>query len=265
MLPSRFQRMLQRPAWTRPASSQPRRRLRMNEEPALLYAIGDIHGCLEPLRALEAQILRDAAALRLPAVAVYLGDYVDRGPDSRGVLDHLIGPTPGPLHRICLAGNHDDVLLQLSQGRSPIRNWSSFGLRETLQSYGMDRRSQPDRDAAPADLAEILQACMPAAHIEWLRDLPVLIETPLHLFVHAGVRPGVSAADQVDHDLMWIREDFLKVPNPADRTVVHGHTPVQSVEMVEGRIDIDTNAARGGPLTALRILRGGPYAVLQAR
>lgn len=248
----------------RPGSgTAPRRaRLRWAEDPTLLYAIGDVHGAFAKLRALEARIRDDAAEIGIEPIVVMLGDYVDRGPASREVVEHLMAGEG--LRRASLAGNHEEVLADLAAARSDRRDWAHFGLRETMASYGIARDRQLADDARPAEVAAALCAAIPAVHLDWMRALPALIETPTRIYVHAGVRPGVAVAEQSDRDLLWIRKEFVRAEWPAPgRTVVHGHTPSREVQFAPGRVGLDTDAARGGPLSALRVRPGRPDAVLQ--
>ena len=241
----------------------PRRRVRLDAEPPLVYAVGDVHGCLDKLLEIERWILGDAVRFGRDPLVLMIGDYVDRGPQVRGVVEHLMAEPPAGLRRLCLAGNHEEVLANLALGRLHRDDWASFGLRETLVSYGIPRDRQPGSGEGPGAVAAALRGAIPSSHLEWMLDLPVLVETPAHIYVHAGVRPGLPMDRQIDRDLLWIRKDFLRSPEPADRLVIHGHTPVSAVEPAPGRINIDTNAARGGPLSAIRIVPGEPYGLLQ--
>jgi serine/threonine protein phosphatase 1 len=202
--------------------------------PAMLtYAIGDIHGSYRKLRNLldHCKEHRGATEYRI----VFLGDYIDRGPHSREVVDLLIETqSQTPDHVICLRGNHEDMLLNaINYGdHGP---WLANGGAMTLASYGVGRAG----DILPA-------------HLEWFRSLPLATADEKRFFVHAGVRPGVPLQQQSEEDLLWIREPFLSDPRHHGLYVVHGHTPVRSgvPELRRNRLNLDTGAYLGGPLTA---------------
>ncbi|MDN3568562.1 metallophosphoesterase family protein [Paeniroseomonas aquatica] len=213
-----------------------------------IYAIGDVHGCADRLAALHALIAEDAA--RWPAARtslVHLGDYVDRGPDSAGVLAALLGPPPlEGAECVNLLGNHEVMLLdacdpQAHPGALPF--WLENGGAETLASYGAD-------PADPAAVAAVLPE-----HLDMLRHCPLSYEAGDYLFVHAGVRPGIPTDRQDPFDLLWIREPFLSFEGDLPQVVVHGHTPTEIPGVRPHRIGIDTGACFGGALTCL-VLEG---------
>lgn len=230
---------------------------------SLVYAIGDSHGCTAHLRALHQEILQDARAAGAQIqrrVAVYLGDYIDRGPDSRGLLDILIKePLPG-FERVFLMGNHDVMLLHLIEDGAAPPSWLLNGVLETLASYGVDPMVWAD---GPAALRAAVMARLPEAHAAFLRSLKLSHVEGDYFFVHAGIRPGVRLEDQVAADLVWIREPFLESTADHGKVVVHGHTPVEAPEVRPNRIGIDTGAVYGGVLTAL-VLEGAERRFLQA-
>ena len=206
-----------------------------------LYAVGDIHGQAEKLLALHAAIamdlqLRPAVSARL----VYLGDYIDWGPDSAGVLAVLIGGGPG-IPATYLIGDHEQMLLDALHGDgAAATDWLHSGGRETLASWGM----APD---APRDG---WAARIPAAQLAFLRGLKLRYREGGYLFVHAGIRPGVKSAEQSRQDIQGIREPFLSTERHLGRVVVHGHTTVTAPVIRFNRIGIDTGAGLGGGLTA---------------
>jgi serine/threonine protein phosphatase 1 len=232
-----------------------------------VYAIGDSHGCVERLRALHQAILadRDAAPAAGPPatrwVVVYLGDYVDRGPDSRGVIDLLLSdPLPG-FESVYLKGNHEDLMLGvLDEGQAPM-TWLVNGGGATLESYGIDPEevTRDSRDRPPRGLAPRL----PAAHLDFLHGLALSHVEGDYLFVHAGIRPGIPLDAQRDRDLLWIRDAFLDSDADHGKVVVHGHTPSRTPELMANRIGIDTGACFGGCLTAV-VLEGAGRRLLQA-
>ena len=218
-----------------------------------IYAIGDVHGRLDLLVRLEELIAADAAAADARRrVIVYLGDYVDRGPESRGVIERLMRrPLPGfePFH---LLGNHEDYLLQFLENAAVGPNWCTYGGSETLASYGVRPPSSftlrvDDFEIARRGLAEKI----PPAHVAFMRGLKLTHEEGGYLFVHAGVKPGVALAEQQAEDLLWIRNEFLDSAEDFGACVVHGHTIVEVPEERSNRIGIDTGAFATGRLTAL--------------
>lgn len=222
-----------------------------------IYAVGDVHGCLDQLLDAERRIREDAVQYEKTGLMILLGDYVDRGPRSAAVLEHLSRPADTSLRRLPLCGNHDDVFLQFLRDPKQMDRWLEFGGRQTLLSYGLDAehlvsRSGNDRNA----LRTMLQSSIPGHHVEFLASLPVCLEIGDYVFVHAGLRPGVPVADQKDEDLMWIRQPFLSRGPQLPKIVVHGHTPVEKPEFASGRIGIDTGTYYSGHLAVLKIVDG---------
>ena len=201
------------------------------------FAIGDIHGCFDKLESLIAacELLSEGDEARF----VFIGDYVDRGPDSRKVIDFMIrSQLREPERFICLRGNHEAMLIDAANNDRSDRdlmNWWANGGEETLDSYGIN-----DPGALPAE------------HLAWMKALPLSFSDRKRLYVHAGVRPGVSIAGQTEKDLLWIREPFLSCEDDHGALVVHGHTPTKSglPDLRSNRLNIDTGACFGGPLTA---------------
>jgi serine/threonine protein phosphatase 1 len=226
------------------------------EVPPLVYAIGDIHGCFRELIALEARIRADAHGSD-GALLVYLGDYIDRGPDSRAVLDHLCRTHGDGIERIMLCGNHDDAFLRFIRNPRDNMGWLEFGGDATLRSYGIDPMAYLNRGNDIDALGSVLREIVPQSHVDLLENLPVYLLCGDHLFVHAGIRPRVALGDQDDADLMWIREPFLTEGPGLALTVVHGHTAGKEPVFHNGRICIDTGCYATGRLTALRITPAG--------
>lgn len=198
------------------------------------YAIGDIHGCLAKLIALVERCRADAGMQR--AKFVFLGDYIDRGSDSQGVVEFLMSlQQDRPDDVICLMGNHEDLLLAAVDAPDWEENWFRNGGIQTLQSYGV-----PDASS------------IPRWHIEWMRNLPKVHDDGLRFFVHAGIHPDRPLNQQDEHDLLWIREPFLSSTKDFGRLIVHGHTPLKTgrPEIRPNRLNLDTAAVYGGPLTA---------------
>ena len=237
-----------------PVLVQKRRRLSIaGEKVAHLYAIGDIHGRLDLLLAVEERIRQHAANRSQPSLVVCLGDYTDRGPDSRAVISHLVKPMSPPFHRICLCGNHDDVFLAFLQQEAFDPSWLEFGGDRTLESYGIDSAYLLKMDPSGRELKRIVHQAVPAEHVDFLQDLPISLTVGQHLFVHAGIVPGKPLAEQSDPDLMWIREPFLSEGPRQKLMVIHGHTPASNFQYGPNRIGIDTGAYASGRLKALYI------------
>lgn len=238
---------------TSPAPEVARRRTRlMLQEPyPTVYAIGDVHGCLTELQALEQTIFADARTRPGDKLIVMLGDYVDRGPKSAHVIDHLLERLPYGFHRVCLCGNHDEFMLRFLE--DPARNigWLGIGGDKTLLSYGIDPTSVLS-DPRSSDTLSVLKAGIPERHVNFLASLPVMLEGPGVLFVHAGVRPEVPLAEQSDDDLMLIREPFLSFGPGLPYVVVHGHSPELEPSVGRLRVGIDTGAFKTGKLSAVR-------------
>lgn len=203
----------------------------------ITFAIGDVHGCLDKLDALIA--VCELISAGRDTQYVLIGDYVDRGPDPRGVVDRLIEQQrrhPGRF--VCLRGNHEQMLIaaaDVDRSDRDLVNWWANGGEQTLDSYKVDD---------PRDI--------PGEHLAWMIDLPLKLTDGRRLYVHAGIRPGVSVADQTPDDLLWIREPFLSSQCDHGLLVVHGHTPTKTrlPDLRSNRLNIDTGACFGGKLTA---------------
>jgi serine/threonine protein phosphatase 1 len=220
-----------------------------------VYAIGDIHGRADLLAELHDAIRADAAGAPARRVVVYLGDYVDRGLQSRMVIDALLGdPLPG-FERVHLKGNHEAALLDFLADASVGPGWMQYGGGATLTSYGASPPAADAAEAAYAAAQRELARCLPADHLAFLQSLPLCHEEADYFFVHAGVRPGVALHAQSADDLMWIRGEFLDCKEPFERIVVHGHTITDEPEVRPNRIGIDTGAFATGRLTCL-VLEG---------
>lgn len=239
--------------------AQPVERYHATIEPddAVVYAVGDVHGCLDELRALESLIVEDARKQSGPAYIVMAGDYVDRGPNSAGVLAHLVEPAPDGLQRICLAGNHDASMLAFLKNRRGDPTWIRIGGAETLRSYGLEISRVVMGRSYLRTLADLAKAKVPVEHRMFLETLRWTVRFGDYLIVHAGLRPGVPLLDQTPFDLMWIRDDFIRSTDPLPYVVVHGHTPVERPVRLPNRIAIDTAAYATGRLTAARLSREG--------
>ncbi|MBA3325712.1 MAG: serine/threonine protein phosphatase, partial [Rhodobacteraceae bacterium] len=229
-----------------------------------LYAIGDVHGRLDLLEAVLERVRADLARRPHPRPRVIcLGDYVDRGPDSRGVIETLIALRGSNLAADFLLGNHDSYVeeyLARPDWYDRTYHWlhSSMGGAATLASYGVADASE----TRPEATRDAFAAALPPAHRAFLRDCALWRRVGGYVFVHAGIRPGVALEAQTRDDCIWIREPFLSATGDFGFKVVHGHTIVERVEHRANRIAIDTGAAKGGPLTCL-VLEGADVALLE--
>ncbi|MFD0987034.1 metallophosphoesterase [Methyloligella solikamskensis] len=225
-----------------------------------IYAIGDVHGCLDLLDGLLAKIADDIAEHpEADAELIFLGDYIDRGPDSRGVIDRLTsGELPAPA--TFLMGNHEEMLLTFLERPGEARQWAVNGGEETLASYGIPPGELPRHPEAARDRFLKL---MPESHLQFYKALQLSIVRGGYFFCHAGVRPGVALDRQDRFDLVWIREPFLTYDGDFGKVVVHGHTPVRSVESLPNRIGVDTGGFIYGRLSAV-VLSGDDRAIIDA-
>ena len=226
-----------------------------------IYAVGDIHGRDDLLAALLDMIDADAGAW--PAAQsrlVFLGDYVDRGPDSHGVVERLLTGLPPDMPADFLMGNHERLMLDAWADEERFPLWIGNGGMATQKSY-MTASLAPDPAGADPRKTEGL---VPPKHWMFFETLKLFVTYGDYLFVHAGIRPGLAIPDQDPHDLMWIREPFLSHQGSLGRMVVHGHTPAATPEFLPHRIGIDTGAVFSGRLTAL-VLEGNEQRVLATR
>ncbi len=201
---------------------------------SLVYAIGDIHGSLRKLRRLMTRCEQHAAGR--PAIFIFLGDYIDRGPQSADVIRYVIALQSLLGDRlVALKGNHEALALDVIDGALPADLWLRQGGAETLRSYRVESARE-----------------LPRQHVVWLRSLRPSYDDGRRFFVHAGVDPHEPLDAQRDHDLLWIREPFLSDERDYGRLIVHGHTPLATgaPDLRTNRLNLDTGAVFGGPLTA---------------
>jgi len=232
-------------------ASRPQPRACAVPEGRRIYAVGDIHGRRDLLDRLLALIDEDDAA-RGPAETeiIFLGDLVDRGPDSRGVVERLLQLSRGGGKVRFLMGNHEEVFVRAARGDGKaLRFLTRIGGRETLLSYGISPEQYRNVDFD--ELACLLERNVPAEHVDFLSGFESWIEIGDYLFVHAGVRPGVAMEAQSRGDLCWIREEFLDHRASFGKMVVHGHSITGDVDLRSNRIGIDTGAYASGRLTAI--------------
>lgn len=227
------------------------------EKPSLpdgvrIYAISDIHGCAHLLEPMLDVIDADVRLGRVSeAIEVYLGDYIDRGPDSRSTLDLLVERSRSR-NAIFLCGNHEAFLVDLLRDPCRLPDWFRVGGLQTLLSYGITPSPAPGPVEQSA-LVDRFWAALPDPHREFLNALQLTYTCGDFFFVHAGVRPGTPLQDQLVRDLLWIRDEFLDSQQEFGKFVVHGHTPVKTADIRPNRVNIDTGAYATGNLTLLSI------------
>jgi serine/threonine protein phosphatase 1 len=223
-----------------------------------IYAVGDVHGRADLLHQVLSRVDTDLAAYpHCRPLQIFLGDYIDRGPSSRTVLDLLISRARAHA-MVCLKGNHESYVSQFLHDPDVLIAWRQLGGLETLRSYGLNPSLNSDRGER-VELARALAAALPTSHRQFLRSLAPCFTCGDFLFVHAGVKPGVPLAQQREEDLLWIREDFLRCEEGFGKVVVHGHTPVREPDIRPNRVNIDTGAYATGRLTCLIIENGGYF------
>ena len=215
-----------------------------------IYAVGDIHGRADLLADIIARI--DDDLQRRPvrhAIEVYLGDYIDRGPDSSSVLD-MLAIRMVRNSAICLRGNHEAMLENFLRDPATLLDWLPLGARQTLASYGI---ASVSADQAASTVHRQFIRNFPRAHEVFLQCLRNSFCCGDFLFVHAGIRPNVLIELQEESDMLWIRKEFLNATQDHGKYVVHGHTPVPHADIRSNRVNIDTGAWRSGVLTCIAI------------
>jgi serine/threonine protein phosphatase 1 len=215
-----------------------------------IYAIGDIHGRADLLSEITTRIDDDIRRRPIAhTVEVYLGDYIDRGPHSRTVID-LLAVRLVANHAVCLRGNHEAVMEGFLQDPAILQYWEPLGGMQTLASYGIELHA--DTDTA-LDLHRRFLDALPRTHELFMQCLRNQFSCGDFLFVHAGIRPDIPIEQQDVNDLIWIRNEFLESTRDHERFIVHGHTPVPHPDIRHNRINIDTGAWRTGTLTCIAI------------
>lgn len=233
----------------------------------LVYAVGDIHGCYAAMKDLLAQVAQDygARARGRRPILVFLGDYVDRGPQSAEVLEALVWlrrRTDAELH--LLKGNHEQAMLRFLDEPESAAGWLRFGGEETLVSYGVLPPTMEEGPEGFVRARDELLDRLPSSHLRLLESLELMVEVGDYAFVHAGVRPGAALGDQTEDDLLWIRKGFLDHEGRYEKVIVHGHTWLDARPQVhDHRIGVDTGCYATGVLTAIRLEDDG-VGVLQA-
>jgi serine/threonine protein phosphatase 1 len=217
-----------------------------------VYAIGDIHGSLLQLETLVRRIEEDIA--QHPGIKgrlVFLGDYIDRGPFSKGVIEFVLHGLPASLNAFFLRGNHEDMILRFLKGDMPAgEGWLQYGGIATLLSYGI----APPATVTPETMAELqknMQACIPPEHLKFFADAKLYLILGDYCFVHAGIKPSVAMSDQSQDDFLWIRKEFLVSQADHGKMIIHGHNISLEPDIRSNRIGIDTGAYATGRLTCL--------------
>jgi serine/threonine protein phosphatase 1 len=239
-------------------SSRPKLSRRLAEIPQGLrvYAIGDIHGRLDLLLGLHEKLVEDARSCSdLEQRIIYLGDYIDRGPSSKEVLETVRTVRPGGLPVTPLLGNHEAMMLRFLEDCSAGPEWFTYGGLATLMSYGVNPKGGGSAEEKLESVQRALAEKLPAVQREFLMGLPTHTAVGDYFFAHAGVRPGIRLDQQKDSDLIWIRDEFLRSNEFHGKVVVHGHSYKTEPEVMSNRIGIDTGAYATGRLTCL-VLEG---------
>lgn len=233
-----------------------------------LYAIGDIHGCLDALLDLLGQIERHASASGLNVddprhTIIFLGDLIDRGPDSAGVVEHLLHYRPAGFTLRYLMGNHEEIFLDVMGGNvDAMQSWFQFGGKGCARSYGVDNLGEIMM--RPESLLHRIRGAVPQAHIDFISGFEDYAVLGDYVFVHAGLRPRVALAQQKPSDMRWIRSKFLDFNGAFDYRVVHGHSVVETADIRPNRIAVDTGAYKPGGRLSAAVLHGDTVDILQS-
>lgn len=225
-----------------------KRKISYAPENTRIYAVGDIHGRYDLLQILHERIILDAVtAKNMRKVIIYIGDYVDRGPQSKQVIDSFANNPMAGFEQVFIKGNHENVMQEFLDNPSASKMWLSWGGNATIKSYGIN----PDDFENLEGLREAFKSRIPDSHFEFFNKLKIYHVEGDYLFVHAGIKPGVELEKQTANDMMMIREEFYFPDNPSpDKTVVFGHTIFENPFYEAGKLGIDTGAFATGKLTA---------------
>ena len=230
----------------------------------LIYAVGDIHGRADLLDNLLSQIRADMSRRQISKepFLVFLGDYIDRGPASREVVERLLS-LQSEFRMVAIKGNHEDALLRFLESPEVGPSWIQHGGAETLASYGVV--SLPAGESGSwTETRNEFASRLPRTHHDFFSNLSPYLCLGDYVFVHAGVRPKVRLEAQTERDMMWIRREFLETERAIDRIVVHGHTPAEQAHLGRWRIGVDTGAYATGVLTAV-LLQDAHQEILDTR
>jgi len=221
-----------------------------------LFAIGDIHGCLSQLTSLHKNILNYDKFDPKNDLLIYLGDYIDRGKNSKEVIDQIIKLKNNKIKTINLLGNHDEFMIDfLFNKNNNIKNWLNFGADSTFRSYGIEIVEfikDGFEDNVIDDLRETALKRIDKNHLNFFENLEISFSTKKYLFVHAGIDPKKKLIDQTKKDYLWSRsENFFNKDFKAEKIIVHGHTPVENIINDRFRINIDSGCYFSGKLTSV--------------
>lgn len=230
----------------------------------IIYAVGDIHGRLDLLKDMYGTIMDHASGLNKRKILVFLGDYIDRGPESKGVVDYLLGATFEDFEVVFLKGNHE-YFLEMFLTR-PVHNqvWISYGGMTALQSYGINLRDETQKIRPYTKIAADLQRVMGQSHLTFFSNLKTYHIIGDYLFVHAGIRPNVALEHQIETDMIMIRQDFINTNHGLDKKIIFGHTIFSKPFEQHDKIGIDTGGYKEGVLTAI-VLEGNTSKFLQVK
>jgi serine/threonine protein phosphatase 1 len=216
-----------------------------------VYCIGDIHGCNDLLLQLLAKISQDKQGFNGKVVIVYLGDFIDRGPHSKQVIDTLLEHEQLEIDYVYLRGNHEQTLLDCLENPALITTWLSYGGLPALASYQVVVNKIPTKLKDLLDIQKQLQEKLPRTHYDFFLNTQLSYTLGAYFFVHAGIYPRRSLARQQAQDLLWIRDEFILCVTNYEKIIVHGHTITEEPQLLSNRIGIDTGAFSSGKLTCL--------------
>lgn len=231
----------------------PPRIVDMESHEGVAYVIGDIHGSLNLLKGLERKILADAKGQTKTCLLIYIGDMIDRGPDSFAVLEHAMAQPPKGFQRMCLMGNHEGMMLDFLDSPTKAMAWLDFGGYETLGSYGLLRQEIQLAQGNARKMKLLLDRVIPQKHRAFLQALPHGISLKDFSIAHAGGNPARSFVQQTEQDLLWGTGNFFKANVLGDKAIVCGHYIVDAPRHSGGKIWIDTGAHKSGALTAVKL------------
>ncbi|MBL1436676.1 MAG: serine/threonine protein phosphatase [Rhodobacteraceae bacterium] len=231
----------------------PPRIVDMERHEGVAYVIGDIHGSLNLLKGLERKILADAKGQNEQSLLICIGDMIDRGPDSFSVLEHVMAPPPEGFQRICLMGNHEEMMLKFLKSPGKAQVWLDFGGYETLCSYGLLAREIQLAQGNARKMKLLLDRVIPRKHSAFLRALPHGIQLKDFVIAHAGGNPARPFGRQSVQDLLWGAHTFLEATVRGDKPIVCGHYFVDAPRYAAEKIAIDTGAYKTGVLTAVKL------------
>ncbi len=226
-----------------------------------VYAVGDIHGCNILLQKIHNKILATSKDIEGQKLIIYLGDYIDRGPDIKGTIQTLIDFQPENFTKVFLLGNHEQMLLDFMAGkRNSLYIWLGNGGLETLESYGSDVNSYIDHSMELKDeelIRKQFTRLLPFSHKNFFNQLILNYEWGNYFFVHAGINPDLPIEKQEKETMLWTREkNFFNPKMTCSKIIVHGHTPVEKIEKYPFRINLDTGSFYSGKLSCLKIENG---------